>query len=202
MRSTLRQALGGGALMAVILLTGCGVSKAPSGSADIEEIHVTYQPNVHVIGAAEAKELILGISSNGMGILLDGKNPAAATYEAGDSLIVKGWLARKIIAADRTDDGSVMLLVQTAHLSDVVKDGRLQLRKPISFNGMPAAGAVPRTAGVLESLVPEVKAASEGGIRRTAYRIGAGSRRAGIGDVAVDQRRGGRRLGRCRLAGQ
>ena len=75
MRRALSQAL----LIGGMLLAGCGRHTEESAMTDLENIHVTYKSSVHVLGVAEAKELILGISSNGMGYLLDGKNPAAAT---------------------------------------------------------------------------------------------------------------------------
>ncbi len=150
-------------LSGALLLAGCQRGADPAvASADVERIHVTYKSSTHVLSVAQAKDLILGISSNGMGYLLDGKNPTAASYRAGDSLLIKGILARKIIAADRTDDGSVILLTQQAHLTDVIEDGTIQLKKTIRFDAGAAADAAPRTASLLSLLVPAAEAAVGG----------------------------------------
>ena len=146
-------------------LAGCARHPAPPAAApSVEEIHVSYKPSTHVLSVAEAKDLILGISSNGVGYLLDGKNPVSADYKAGDSLIVKGLVARRILAADRTQDGSVVLLTQQARLVDVVQDGTIRISKPISFDGTATANNnAPHDAGLLSLLIPTA-AAADGGL--------------------------------------
>src|ERR1035437_4826393 len=159
-------------LACTVLLVGCdrhGEQTAATGS--VENIRVTYKPSAHVLRPTEAKDLILGISSNGAGYLLDGKNPAAASYKVGDSLVIKGLVARKIVALDRTDDGSIILLTQQAHLTDVVQDGKIRITKPIRFDGAPSAEAAPQKLSLLSALIPSAHAATgdaAGGIRGSA----------------------------------
>ena len=154
------------------LLVGCDRhGEQPAAIASVENIRVTYKPSAHVLSLTDAKDLILGVSSNGAGYLLDGKNPAAASYKAGDSLVIKGLVARKILALDRTDDGSVILLTQQAHLTDVVQDGKIQITKPIRFDGAPSAGAAPVKLSLLSALIPSAEAATgdaSGGARGSA----------------------------------
>ena len=145
----------------VAWLAGCGRHAEPRiAVANVEEIHVTYKPSTHALSVAEAKDLILGISPNGAGYLLDGKNPAAAGYKAGDSLLVKGLVARSIFAADRTEDGSVILLTQQARLTDVIQDGTIRISKPIHFGAAAQASNRLRSPDLLSLLVPTAAAAN------------------------------------------
>lgn len=145
--------------LALAGLSGCARDPKVAGGAGIEDIQVTYKQGTHVLGVAEAKNLILGMSPDGAGYLLDGHNPAAVGYKAGDSLIVKGLVARRILALDRTSDGSVILLTQPAHLTDVIQEGRVRISKPIRFDDAPLAAAGSHSHS-FSWLIPSAEAAS------------------------------------------
>ena len=119
-----------------------GASEAPitqgSGYA-----HVTYRPNVHTMEAEEGKRALIGVSSNDAGLLFDASDATARALHAGDVLLIKGSLARNIIAAETTPDG-VMVLTQQANLTDVIQDGQIHVQVPVRF-GM--ARAVLQPAG-------------------------------------------------------
>src|SRR5262245_50954020 len=93
--------------VAIFLLSGCKkkdagaqdsrpapVLQAGSGSA-----HVTYQSNVKIVDQQEGERAIIGQSSDGAALLFDPSNALARDLQAGDVLLVKGMLARKVLGA-------------------------------------------------------------------------------------------------------
>ena len=97
----------------------------------------TFQSNVHVMGQDEGTKALLGVSSNDAGLLFDASNETARQLKAGDVLLIKGLLARTVLAAETTPDG-IMVLTQQAAIPDVIQDADITVRAPVRF-GMPRA---------------------------------------------------------------
>ena len=97
----------------------------------------TFQSNVHVMGQDEGTKALLGVSSNDAGLLFDASNETARQLKAGDVLLIKGLLARTVLAAETTPDG-IMVLTQQAAIPDVIQDADITVQAPVRF-GMPRA---------------------------------------------------------------
>lgn len=94
--------------------------------------HVTYRSNVRVMEKEEGKKALIGISSNGASLLFDSSNATARSLREGDVLLIKGLLARRVLGAETTPDG-VVVLTQHALLTDVVQDGEIRIQAPVHF---------------------------------------------------------------------
>jgi hypothetical protein len=99
--------------------------------------HVTYRSNVRTMEAAEGKKALIGISSNGASLLFDSTNGTARSLHAGDVLLIKGLMARRVIGAEATPEG-VVVLTQHALLTDVVQDGEIKIQAPVHFGALRA----------------------------------------------------------------
>ena len=108
--------------------------KAPGGSGSIK---VTYQSNVKTMEMKEAVDTILGQSSDGAALLFDASNEKAKSLKAGDVLLVKGLIARKVLGTSTEPEG-VIVLTQQASIPDVVQDGDIDVQAPIRFGELQA----------------------------------------------------------------
>jgi hypothetical protein len=90
---TRRQHLAGLASIGGLMATaGCGSSA--SGGEGRGSISVTYKTGTRVLSRSDGERLILGVSRNGAGLLLDGRNEVAKALKDGDVIFVKELLAR------------------------------------------------------------------------------------------------------------
>jgi len=135
------------ACLTLLWLTGCnktpkresvfgslvGASDKPTGSSQ-----VTLRPAVKTMETNEALETLRGQSSDGFGFVFDPRNEKAKALKPGDVLLIKGLLARKVIATDTTKDG-VVVLTKGASIADVVQDGHLSIRAPMHFGAARAS---------------------------------------------------------------
>ena len=135
------------ACLTLLLLTNCsktakkesvsgslvGASDKPTGSSKL-----TLRPAVKTMETSEALETLRGQSSDGFGFVFDTKNEKAKELKPGDVLLIKGLLARKVIATDITKDG-VVVLTQGASIADVVQDGHLSVHAPMHFSAARAS---------------------------------------------------------------
>lgn len=71
-------------------------------------------------------------SSNGHGLVFDVSNAQITSLKASDVLVIKGLVARKILAAERSGD-QMLVVTDPAALADVIKDGDLNVETPIKF---------------------------------------------------------------------
>jgi hypothetical protein len=118
--------------------SGAGhVAQIPMASHASGYAHVTYRSNVRIMQSDEGKKALIGVSTNGASLLFDSSNAIARSLRAGDVLLIKGLMARKVLGAETTPDG-VVLLTQHALLTDVVKDGQIKIQAPVRF-GAPRA---------------------------------------------------------------
>ncbi|HEX3913351.1 MAG TPA: hypothetical protein VHW71_07585 [Steroidobacteraceae bacterium] len=137
-------------VLGTVLLSaaGCGGSKHPpaqnaaasapaadaagAGSVVQGSAKVTYQPLVHAMEKAEALQALKAQSSDGNGFIFDSKYAKAAALKAGDVLLIKNLLARKVLASETTADG-IVVITQGASLVDVVKDGHIAMNAAMHF---------------------------------------------------------------------
>src|SRR5437899_1126341 len=71
-----------------------------SGSAK-----VSYRPEVRVMEEAEGRASISGVDSTGAALLFDSANAIARSLKKNDILVIKGLIARKVLAAEAGPDG-------------------------------------------------------------------------------------------------
>ncbi len=103
-----------------------------SGSAQ-----VSYFPNVRILESS-AFDSLRGLSTDGMSLVFDAAETQIAALKSGEILMIKGLLARKVIAVDSAG-GETLVLTAPAALTDVVKEGHISLRAAPHFSA-------PRTA--------------------------------------------------------
>lgn len=146
-------------LAAVVALTGCvrehHQASAARGDGTVEHGHadVQYAAAAHVLSRQAAEHMILGVSTNGAGFLLDGENADAQALKAGDVLVIKEVGARRILGTKALPDGSIIALTQRASLLESVDRARIQVSKPVRFGGAPLAALKPRPATLVDLLV-------------------------------------------------
>ena len=135
------------ACLTLLWLTGCNktpkretvfgslqsASDKPVGSSE-----VTLRLAVKAMETNEALETLRGQSSDGFGFVFDPRNEKARALKPGDVLLIKGLLARKVIATDTTKDG-VVVLTKGASIADVVQDGHLSIHAPMHFRSARAS---------------------------------------------------------------
>jgi len=134
--------------------------KAAEGSGSIK---VTYQSNVKTMEMKEAEDAIIGQSSDGAAFLFDASNEKAKSLKAGDVLLVKGLIARKVLGAETEPEG-VIVLTQQATIPDVVQDGDIDVQAPIRFGELQAETKIDsrsQLAKAWQSIWPEKVYAQE-----------------------------------------
>lgn len=83
---------------------------------------------------------LIAESSNGHGLVFDVSNAQITALKAGDVLVIKGLIARKVLVAERS--GNLMLVItDPAALADVIQAGDLDVEAPIKFGTIVAARA-------------------------------------------------------------
>src|SRR5580698_2824992 len=92
--------------------TGSAAGYAPKAADGSGSIKVTYQSNVKTMEMKEAEDAILGQSSDGAAFLFDPSNEKAKSLKAGDVLLVKGMIARKVLGAETEPEGVIVLTQQ------------------------------------------------------------------------------------------
>ncbi len=130
-----------------------------SGSAK-----VSYRPNVHVVEQEQGMKAIQGISTNGAALLLDATDQKIASLKAGDVLVIKGLIAKKIVASEMEEGNTILVLTQQASLTDdILENGQIQVSAPIRLVER-AAGESPLPSGsLMDWLCPPVYAQSPDG---------------------------------------
>jgi hypothetical protein len=128
------------AAMAVAMgsVGGCGrragriPEEPPRLSGGSGSAAVTYRPETHVLEREEGYRAFRGTSSDGWALLFDSKDPKLQSLKTGDVLLIKGLLARKVVAAD-VHGSRVLVLTRLAALGEAIQDGRIRLNAPIRF---------------------------------------------------------------------
>jgi len=130
---------------ALALLAGCqsGGTDNPGGGLgnDNGATGIVYQPNAKVLEEDEGNAAIAGISTNGAALMLDMSNATAAALQPGDILVIKGLLAKRIIAVE-PHDPYLLVLTAPATLAETITDGQIAVSTSIKFGDLPAARLV------------------------------------------------------------
>ena len=133
-------------ILTVILATtvACGTSPrvsdtdAPRLSGGSGSAEVTYRPNVHITERDAGLASLLDVSTDGSTFVFDRRQEAFATLAPGDVVLIKGLLARKVIAVE-TQANEIAVLTVPAGLIDVIKDGQIRVQAPVRFGAAQAA---------------------------------------------------------------
>jgi len=133
----------GGALAA----SSSGIDLAytpPRAAGAIGSAKLTYQPTVHMVEQKDGAAALVGESSNGHGLVFDVSNAQITSLKQGDVLVIKGLIARKVLAVERSGD-QMLVLTDAAALADVIKEGDLHVEAPIKFGTIVAAASHKRS---------------------------------------------------------
>lgn len=150
------------AVVALALATACGGGKsgnrapsaagsAPRNSGASGSAEVTYRPNVRVVEQNEGTNALVSVSTDGSTLVFDHTRGNIPSLAVGDVLLIKGLLARKVIA-EQTDGHVTAVLTVPAGLGELVADGKIRLQVPIRFGKARTAAALPTRRSPWEML--------------------------------------------------
>jgi hypothetical protein len=105
-----------------------------------------FAPAVATMERKEWLGALKGISTNGDLFLFAANNSTIAALKTGSVLLVKGVMAKKVLAAE-VYDGDLAVLTEPASITDVIQDGHITYEYPVRF----VSGAVVNTALADES---------------------------------------------------
>lgn len=174
-------------LCVAFALTIAGCTKEAARVADASprfegtgSASVKYAQRVRLMDEAQARRSLLATDSTGAALLFEQGDRTAATLAPGDVLVVKGLLARKVLAAETGPLGVVVLTVPAA-LSEVIEQGSIRVQGSTHFAG----AAPPRRAQdflhvagrIADTLVGRAFAQDPAEVRRQAAEV------AGRGDA-------------------
>jgi len=132
---------------AATAVTGTGSGVVEQQAIDVDRsgsAKVSYFPNVKVLESV-AFHSLRGLSTDGMALVFDSAEAQITALKPGDVLMIKGLLARKVIATDSVG-GETLVLTAPAALTDVIKDGHISLRAAPHFSGIRSAARSGRNA--------------------------------------------------------
>lgn len=132
--------------------TGSGQAAFVSGGSG--SARIAYQPAARVVERDRALAMLGAVSTDGWMLALDAAAPELRDLRAGDVLVFKYLLARRVVAAD-TEGAFVYVLTESAQLGDVVRQGHIEFDAPIRFGSRMADAARLRPLDWLaDALVP------------------------------------------------
>jgi hypothetical protein len=124
---------------ALLLAAACSGSREPaaagaaarqpggSGSAEI-----VYRPGVLVVERDEGLRALAAVSRDGSTLVFESSDSKWQSLKAGDTLVIKGVLAKKILGVD-VEGSRVGILTQPASLVEIAEQARIHLDAPIRF---------------------------------------------------------------------
>jgi hypothetical protein len=141
-------------IVAVSFLAGCkggangplagtaeGLS-APRSSGGSGSAEVSYKPGVHVIEQADGTSALISVSSDGSTLVFDRSRGAVPSMAVGEVIVIKGLLARKIIASE-ANGNEIAVLTVPAGLLDIATDAKIRVQAPIHFgNAQPSTASL------------------------------------------------------------
>ncbi len=150
---------------------GAKFVEAPRNAGGSGSAKVTYKTGVHVIEHADGYNALVSVSTDGSTLVFDRTLGDIPSMKDGEVFVIKGLLARKIVAAETNGDELAVLTIPAA-LLDIVTDARIHVESPIRF-GSPqpvAAGSGARGPWrtVADAIVPPLFAQSPTEERRKA----------------------------------
>jgi hypothetical protein len=119
--------------------------------------HVVYRPEVKMVDAAAAQKALRGVSTNGLALVFDASDGNIAALKAGDVLLVKNRMARKVLAVDQQGNEKIVL-TRVATLPEVATEAKIFFHQPVHFGAAHAenaAPALPWQERVLKALEPK-----------------------------------------------
>lgn len=137
-----------------VATTSANVPQQPLPAQGSGYAHVTYRPNVHVMEEDEGRRAIIGVSTYENALLFDSSNSTARALHAGDVLMIKNLIVRKVLAAEQTPDG-VIVLTEQAALTDLVQDGDIHIQMPVHFGAQQAEAPQPKPFWSFDGLFVE-----------------------------------------------
>lgn len=108
--------------------------RLPGGSGSA---NVTYQPSVHLVEQKHGADALVAESSNGHGLVFNTSSSQINSLKDGDVLVIKGLIARKVLAVERSGE-EIRVITDQATLADVVKEGDFHVDAPIKFGTLQA----------------------------------------------------------------
>ena len=129
--------------VAIALLTllhsSCGGGSAPARSSTARFVSggsaaadVLYRPNVVVVEHDEGRRALVAGTPDGSTLVFDSSDPRWRSLTAGQVLVIKGLLAKKILAVE-IDGSEVGILTEAAGLTDIAERAHITLAAPIRF---------------------------------------------------------------------
>lgn len=149
-------------VFALLVLAGCGRDKgsggsssgsssgnpnsasdytAPRNSGGSGSAEVTYKPGVHVVEQKEGMNALISVSTDGSTLVFDKSRGGVPDLKDGDVFVIKGLLARKVVASI-TNGNELAALTIKAGLTDMISDGKIKVHAPIRF-GSPQNASTP-----------------------------------------------------------
>ena len=133
---------------ALTLVVACGKGDGGGGGAlpgggGSGTAHVTYAPAARVLERDEGLKAIVGTSSDGWTLVFDTSNAKLKDLKAGDILIIKGLVARKVLAVEPMAPDQLAVLTRNATLGEAIKQGDVKFDAAIRFKAKHAALTVP-----------------------------------------------------------
>ena len=148
--------IGLAAVCVLLVMLACGKAdtsngssaKSPDGArAKGSVTGLTYAPGVVTVERHDGLAALKEISTNGDLLLFSGSNRTIAALKPGSVLLIKGLLAKKVLAVEESE-GDIAVLTEPAGITDVIQDGHLTYNYPVRFS----TGGVVNTA-----LAPETE---------------------------------------------
>lgn len=113
--------------------SGSGAAKSADGArATGSATGVTYAPGVVTLERREGLAALKQISASGDLLLFSGSNSTIASLKPGAVLLIKGLLAKKVLAIEE-DEGDIAVLTEPAGIGDVVQEGHIKYDYPVRF---------------------------------------------------------------------
>jgi hypothetical protein len=104
--------------------------------------HVVYRPEVKVMDATTAQKGLRGVSTNGLALVFDASDGNVAALKAGDVLLVKNLMARKVLAVDQQGNEKIVL-TRVATLPEVATEAKISFHQPVHFGAAHAESSAP-----------------------------------------------------------
>jgi hypothetical protein len=146
---------------------------------------ITYRPEVKNIERAAFIAAVVGVSPDGHTLVFHNAPADIRALKAGDVLLIKNELARKVLAA--ADEGAeTYVFTDSARLSDVVKDGEINIDAPLVFSKPKSAQRQPAAPDVLGLFI--ASAYAQGGTLDPSQNIRQHAEQEGIKDAKASLR--------------
>jgi hypothetical protein len=123
---------------------------------------VTYKPAVKVIEESGFAKTLAGASKDGTGLVFHDAPADIRALKAGDVLLIKNQLARKVLAT-QTDGEDTYVATAKAMITDLVNEGQIHIDAPLVFSraaAPPSARASQGAPDLLSLLIPNAEAQS------------------------------------------